>query len=53
VHNTYFLTQFACYRYPELQEELSYVKAEPYAWHETRVLRERKYQATKEAKEAK
>jgi hypothetical protein len=52
VHNTYFLTQFARYKYPELQEELYYVEAEPYAWHETRVLRERKYQATKEAEEA-
>jgi hypothetical protein len=53
VHNTYFLTQFACYEYSELSDELCLVRAKPYSWHNLLFLRRRRREmmAKKEAKE--
>jgi hypothetical protein len=53
VHNYYFLTQFACYEYSELSDELRLVGAEPYSWHDLLFLRRRRRQviAQEEAEE--
>jgi hypothetical protein len=53
VHNTYFLMQFACYEYRELNDELCLVGAEPYSWHDLLFLRRRwgEMMAKKEAEE--